>query len=86
MTEELIIQIITSLISVIAILGLVIKMVVDKKIQNSNHRKLNNPIDLHNFIIECTKSHQEQSILLKDIKENIDDIKRSLNHIEIRFK
>lgn len=77
MSEQTIISIVTGLVSTIAVLCLVIKMMLDKKPKNDN--KIGNPVNLQDFIINSTREHQEQIGLLGNIKE-------SLNRIEEKIK
>jgi len=77
MSEQTIISIISALVSVIAILGLVVKMSLNQR-SNNNNRKAGNPINLHNFIVDCEKEHQEQISLLETIKEALTRIEGKL--------
>ncbi len=76
MSEQTIISIVTGLVSTIAVLCLVIKMMLDKKSKNGNNK--GNPINLHDFIVDCGKEHQEQIGLLTSIKEGLTRIEEKM--------
>ena len=78
MSEQTIISIVTALVTVIAVLTLFIRSMLDRKSRNGNG-KAGNPISLHDFIVDCSKEHVTQIGLLENIKE-------TLNRIEEKIK
>lgn len=68
MPSESMAGIIGGLLSTIAVLALVIKMMLDKR-----NNKVGNPIDINQFILDCTEKHTEQ---LGKLDAIIDSLRR----------